>query len=104
MCAPFRRDGARTTTDDERASATHAYRMTAFAGHEPPAHEPPAHGIGLNDRVSVPDGRVGSVIGFYSRADATVLVLFDSGDSVEYAPPDLAVEALLKRAVPRFGS
>jgi hypothetical protein len=72
--------------------------MTAFASSDSMAPEPPAHRIGLYDRVSVPGGRVGSVIGFYSRANETVLVRFDSGDSVEYAPPDLAVEVLLKGA------
>ena len=49
----------------------------------------PQDRIGLNDRVSVPDGRVGSVIGFYCRAPDTLLVLFDSGDSREYAPAEL---------------
>ena len=63
--------------------------MTIFA-HTPQMNlEPPAHGIGLHDRVSVPGGGVGSVIGFYHRADETVLVLFASGDSREYAPAEL---------------
>jgi hypothetical protein len=47
------------------------------------------HRIGINDRVSVPDNRVGNVIGFYCRQPETVLVLFDSGESREYAPADL---------------
>jgi hypothetical protein len=66
--------------------------MRRFGAYDPHTlSELPAHRIGLNDRVSVPDGRVGSVIGFYSRADETVLVLFDSGDSVEYPPADLGL-------------
>jgi hypothetical protein len=54
-----------------------------------PVIREPQDRIGVNDRVSVPDGRVGSVIGFYCRAPDTLLVLFDSGDSREYAPADL---------------
>jgi hypothetical protein len=56
---------------------------------KPPMILEPQDRIGVNDRVSVPDGRVGSVIGFYSRVPETVLVLFDSGDSREYVPADL---------------
>jgi hypothetical protein len=45
--------------------------------------------VGINDRVSVPDNRVGNVIGFYCRKPETVLVRLDSGESREYAPADL---------------
>jgi hypothetical protein len=48
-----------------------------------------APGIALHARVSVPDGNVGKVIGFYNRDPETVLVLFDSGGSHEFAPADL---------------
>jgi hypothetical protein len=43
----------------------------------------------VHDRVAVPDGSVGTVIGFYRRAAETVLVLFGSGGSREFAPADL---------------
>jgi hypothetical protein len=36
-----------------------------------------------HDRVSVPDGRVGEVIGFYRRTYETVLVRFAEGESGE---------------------
>jgi len=64
--------------------------VTTFAAYPTPlSFEPPAHRIGLHDRVEVPDGRDGSVIGFYCSAADTVLVLFDSGDSRQYPPADL---------------
>jgi hypothetical protein len=40
--------------------------------------------IDTHDRVRVPDGRIGEVIGFYRRADETVLVQFASGLSDEF--------------------
>jgi hypothetical protein len=43
-----------------------------------------AEAIDLHDRVRAPDGRIGSVIGFYRRAEVTVVVLFDSGDSAQF--------------------
>ena len=62
--------------------------MTSFLGHNPRIALAP-HRIDVNDRVSVPNGRTGRVIGFYHRTDETVLVRFDFGDSREYAPVDL---------------
>jgi hypothetical protein len=59
--------------------------MTLLATHKQPMPRFP----GLNDRVSVPDGSVGRVLGFYTRIPETVLVLFDSGASREYLPADL---------------
>jgi hypothetical protein len=64
--------------------------VTTFAAYpKPKSFESPAHRICLHDRVAVPDGRDGSVIGFYCSAADTVLVLFDSGGSREYPPADL---------------
>lgn len=40
--------------------------------------------IEWHDHVSVPDGRVGEVIGFYRRSHETVLVRFPDGDSGEF--------------------
>jgi hypothetical protein len=37
--------------------------------------------IAGHDRVRVPDGRVGEVIGFYRTEDEALLIRFDSGDS-----------------------
>ena len=46
---------------------------------------PPA----LHDRVRVPNGREGEVIGFYRRKDESVLVLFSPGESDEFLMSDL---------------
>ena len=40
--------------------------------------------IERNDSVRVPDGRIGEVIGFYLRANESVVVQFPSGRSGEY--------------------
>jgi hypothetical protein len=40
--------------------------------------------VECHDRVSVPDGRIGEVIGFYRRSFETVLVRFAGGDSGEF--------------------
>lgn len=56
-----------------------------LAGHPLLAQEP----IDAHDRVRVPDGRVGEVIGFYRREDETVLVLFSSGRSAEFLTADV---------------
>jgi hypothetical protein len=45
--------------------------------------------IDVQDRVSVPDGRNGSVIGFFMRDPMTVLVAFEPGDVREFSPADL---------------
>ena len=37
--------------------------------------------IAGHDRVRVPDGRVGEVIGFYRTEDEALLIRFESGDS-----------------------
>jgi hypothetical protein len=47
----------------------------------------------LAERVLVPDGRLGKVIGFYNRGqDESVLVLFSSGLTHEYTADDLKAE------------
>ena len=40
--------------------------------------------IEAHDRVRVPDGRIGEVIGFYRREYESVVVLFASGRSSEF--------------------
>jgi hypothetical protein len=50
---------------------------------------PAAERIGIQDRVSVPDGRIGSVIGFFMRDPMTVLVAFAPGDVCEFSPAHL---------------
>jgi hypothetical protein len=45
--------------------------------------------IDAHDRVRVPDGRVGEVIGFYRREYETVVVLFSSGRSGEFLTTDV---------------
>ena len=50
--------------------------MTTFTAHNPRIAVE-QHRLGLHDRVAVPNGRGGRVIGFYCRASETVLVRFD---------------------------
>jgi hypothetical protein len=45
--------------------------------------------IDAQDRVRVPDGRIGKVIGFYRRQDESVLVQFSSGTSSEFLMADV---------------
>ena len=45
--------------------------------------------IDAHDRVRVPDGRVGEVIGFYRRQHETVVVLFATGASDEFLTSDV---------------
>jgi hypothetical protein len=45
--------------------------------------------IDAHDRVRVPDGRIGEVIGFYRRQHETVVVLFSSGKSDEFLTTDV---------------
>jgi hypothetical protein len=45
--------------------------------------------IDAHDRVRVPDGRVGEVIGFYRRQHESVVVLFSSGRSAEFLTRDV---------------
>jgi hypothetical protein len=53
------------------------------------AFQQASQAIDLHDRVCVADGSVGTVIGFYGRAERTVLVRLDSGESREFEPADL---------------
>lgn len=50
---------------------------------------PTLEAVDVQDRVSVPDGRIGSVIGFFMRDPMTVLVAFEPGNVCEYSPADL---------------
>ena len=45
--------------------------------------------IDAHDRVRVPDGRIGEVIGFYRRQYESVVVLFASGRSDEFLMADV---------------
>jgi hypothetical protein len=45
--------------------------------------------IDTHDRVRVPDGRIGEVIGFYRREQESVVVLFPSGRSHEFPTADV---------------
>jgi hypothetical protein len=45
--------------------------------------------IDAHDRVRVPDGRVGEVIGFYLRQHESVVVLFASGRADEFLTTDV---------------
>jgi hypothetical protein len=45
--------------------------------------------IDAQDRVRVPDGRVGEVIGFYRRQEESVVVQFPSGASGEFLTSDV---------------
>ena len=45
--------------------------------------------IGAHDRVRVPDGRIGEVIGFYRRQHESVVVLFATGRSDEFLTSDV---------------
>ena len=56
-----------------------------FAEHPAVLPEP----IDAHDRVRVPDGRVGEVIGFYRREHESVVVLFSSGCSGEFLTRDV---------------
>jgi hypothetical protein len=45
--------------------------------------------LACDDRVLVPDGRIGEVIGFYRGDDERMLVLFESGATQRYVRGDL---------------
>jgi hypothetical protein len=45
--------------------------------------------IDAHDRVRVPDGRIGEVIGFYRRQHESVVVLFATGISDEFLTSDV---------------
>jgi len=49
--------------------------------------------IGFHDRVRVPDGRTGNVIGFYRTTTQTALVLLDAGASCQFLLSELALAA-----------
>ena len=43
----------------------------------------------LHDRVRVPDGREGEVIGFYRRKDESVVVRFSPNEFDQFLMPDV---------------
>jgi hypothetical protein len=43
----------------------------------------------LHDRVAVPEGRVGVVVGFYHGEEESVLVLFSPADAAKYRASDV---------------
>jgi hypothetical protein len=45
--------------------------------------------VAYHDRVSVPDGRIGEVVGFYRRKDESVLVSFAAGTAAEFLLRDV---------------
>lgn len=49
---------------------------------QPSPTDPPA--VARHNRVRVPDGRLGEVIGFYRTKDEHMLVLLDTGGSKRY--------------------
>jgi hypothetical protein len=49
--------------------------------------------IDAHDRVRVPDGRIGEVIGFYRRQHESVVVLFATGTSDEFLTSDVKLYA-----------
>jgi hypothetical protein len=61
-------------------SLTHDEGASVHAEHD--LDEAPR--FAYHDRVSVPDGRIGEVIGFYRRIHESVLVRFPSGESDEF--------------------
>lgn len=52
-------------------------------------------GLTVRDRVSVPDGRDGQVIGFYMRDPESVLVMFSEGQCEEFPPAHVASVSLI---------
>ena len=62
--------------------------MTAHIEHLEPDHAGIPK-VGRHDRVRVPDGRKGEVIGYYRDELEDMLVLFDTGGSRRYCSADL---------------
>ena len=60
-------------------------QLTEYVG--PPLIGMPT--VGRHDRVRVPDGRNGEVIGYYRDQVEHMLVLFDTGGSARYLRSDL---------------
>ncbi len=46
--------------------------------------------VACHDRVCVPDGRIGEVIGFYRRDEESVLVSFSLGAAVEFLTTEVS--------------
>ena len=54
-----------------------------------PAAPDELRAVALHDRVRVPDGRIGEVIGFYREEDEPILVRFINGDTGRYCHSDI---------------
>ena len=63
--------------------------MNPLVGYPPLADAVPIREVRRSDRVRVPDGRVGEVIGFYRAEEDAALVRLDSGDTRKYVRGDL---------------
>ena len=63
--------------------------MNPLVGYPPLADAVPTPEIRRFDRVRVPDGRVGQMIGFYRAEEDAALVRLDSGDTRKYVRGDL---------------
>ena len=57
--------------------------MTSLLGTNAPIDEESPR-VGYHDRVQVPDGRIGNVVGFYKRTVESVLISFEPGVSGEF--------------------
>jgi hypothetical protein len=62
--------------------------LAAHAEHLEPDHAGTSN-VGRHDRVRVPDGRKGEVIGYYREEFEQILVLFDTGGTRRYCSTDL---------------
>lgn len=74
-----------------RASVNRTYlvRKEEAAMRRAEVHDIAPEPIDAHDRVRVPDGRVGEVIGFYRREQESVVVQFASGGSSEFLTSDV---------------
>ena len=57
--------------------------------HDSDHHDPSF--LARHGYVRVPDGRIGTVIGFYKRVDELVVVKFASGDSAEFPTGEVEI-------------
>ncbi len=79
------REAALTWLGEQRAAAQ-GVAVTSLDGVPAPDE---LRAVARHDRVRVPDGRIGEVIGFYREEDEPILVLFKSGDTGRYRRADL---------------
>ena len=65
--------------------------MAATAALAPPTRT--AENVRFRDRVRVPDGRTGTVVGFYRTRSEMALVRCDNGETRKFALSELQVVA-----------